>query len=512
MARSNVLQTQTKDFSTRTFGILIAVVACLQILFGLWHISDPFIDGRYHYNWGPPFWLIQAETINEVGLSHTYFGLKDYASHPQLIGPIVAGWTRVAGYSEASIRMLSLLLTVLATAFLSLAMRSFFGNRRAVAFALLFASLPMVYIYGKKLDQEALLIVFLGLHLWGIGTLERSKKIGLALVAFGSLGMMLSDWSGAVFALATGIGAFVAWGWKEHKRRILEFVFVSWSASALGLVLFLVQSYLQTGASNVQEFVRNYAELWKYRAGQTVDRPSWMTWVGKQMTNISLNFTMPLALTALFGLMWQLRKRCEGDRAAWAGTVFVAAIFCANIAYMVAVPQASAVHLYYQYYLSVPLALGLVLLLDFVSARVRARHARALWYWSLGLLLCIAASASIYQYHKLLVDDMWGDVSDIELIRSIRNLSAEQSVITVNTEVAALDWFSNPNIPYYAGREIPGSLLASTTPTTGWILIPYGILDDVVRVYLKVPGYGPSASIHNLCVTHLCLVKIDPAR
>lgn len=182
--------------NNKTFGFLLGGLLVLQFIAGLWLIDYPFVDGRYHYNWGPPFWLMHAQDINEVGLPATYFGLQSYSSHPQLIGPVIATWTSVFGYSEASIRLLALSLTVLATLFLTLFVRIFLGNRKALLFTLFFAALPLTYIYGRKLDQEALVLLFLGIHLWGIGLLTQDKKkTGIAVATLGAFGMMLSDWS-----------------------------------------------------------------------------------------------------------------------------------------------------------------------------------------------------------------------------------------------------------------------------------------------------------------------------
>jgi len=50
-----------------TPALAISLILLIQLLAGLWHIGDPFYDSRYHYDWGPPFWLNHARLINEVG-------------------------------------------------------------------------------------------------------------------------------------------------------------------------------------------------------------------------------------------------------------------------------------------------------------------------------------------------------------------------------------------------------------------------------------------------------------
>lgn len=77
--------------SNNVFSLILGGILLLQAIAGLWHISDPYIDGRLHYNWGPPFWLIHAKAINDVGLIKADFGVVDgrnketlsfYSAHP----------------------------------------------------------------------------------------------------------------------------------------------------------------------------------------------------------------------------------------------------------------------------------------------------------------------------------------------------------------------------------------------------------------------------------------------
>jgi 4-amino-4-deoxy-L-arabinose transferase-like glycosyltransferase len=202
------------------FPYLLIGILLLQFLFGLLCITYPFVDGRSHYNWGPAFWLIQAQKINDVGLNSTYWGTKDYPAHPQLIGPVVSIWTKVNGYSEGSIRTLSLLLTVIASLFLSLSFKNFLDKKRSLVFTALFATLPLIYIYGKKLDQEALVLLFLSIHLFGLSKIKLEQKYGYLIVTIGSFGMALSDWSGLVFSGLLAISSLFFWNWKEEKNKI----------------------------------------------------------------------------------------------------------------------------------------------------------------------------------------------------------------------------------------------------------------------------------------------------
>ncbi len=501
-----------KEISIRTFGIILVFILILQLCAGLWHIGDPFIDGRYHYNWGPPFWLMHAKAINEVGLNSTYFGLKDYASHPQLIGPVIALWTQIEGYSEFSARLLSLLLAMLSTLFLTFAARSFFGNRRALMFALFFVALPSVYIYGKMLNQEVLLLVFLGIHLWGIGTLEKSKKWGLFLVSLGSFGMMLSDWSGGVFTFATAAGAFIVWR-KNKKRQLIELILFSWGATAIGLAIFLIQSYLQAGVHSVYDFIHPYIGLWKYRAGLTDDF-TWFGWIKHQFGFIGNNFTLPVFLIGLFGIFWGVKHSFEHTSfSPKTFAVFIASIFLGSYMYMVIVPQASGIHVYYQYYLSLPIAVGLVYFIEFLMSKISEKNKKNVTLTLIISISIILGGISGYEYHELLFVNTKGDISDIKLMQTLRDIPKEKVIIAASEDPLFLFWFQNPNIDYYSDRKIQTYLFDDGVPLTDYQIIQTTMVKDVIAFINSGSGYGNGVRAETIgCSTNLCLLELKTSR
>lgn len=500
-----------KELSRRMFGVVLALLLATQFLFGLWHIDYPFVDGRHHYNWGPAFWLLHAESINEVGLANTYFGLKDYASHPQLMGPVIATWTNAFGYSEASIRLLALSLTVLATLFLALAARTFVGGRRALLFTLFFASIPLIYVYGKKLDQEALVLVFLALHLWGIGLFEKKNRKGLALIGVGSLGMMLSDWSGALFALATVAYMFFAWGWRARKGDIILATFVSWSASGVGLVLFLVQSYLQSGAKSLSDLIHNYYTLWQYRTGITIEGFSFMDWARKQVAYARINFTVLVLVASVSGFIATLWKKFSPPEEGRNHFAFLTLwVGLGALLYMAVVPYASAVHLYYQYYFAIPVAVGLMFAVEFVVSRTQALHRSAVFILATAGVFALLATFSIIHYQKMLFENSWGNKTDVLLLKSLRDIPEDESIITLNDNHIALDWFRNPNITYYTGRpEITTYLFTDGAPLSEYILLPIGLVDQFMAFINSGQGYGAGyGAKKERCSDHLCLLRI----
>ncbi len=454
---------------------------------------------------------MHAETINELGLENTYFGLKDYASHPQLIGPVIAYWTQAFGYSEASIRLLALSLTILATALLTLAVRAFVGGRRALIFLLFFASLPLVYIYGKKLDQELLVMVFLGLHLWGIGLFDRSKWLGLILAGLGSLGMMLSDWSGAVFSLVIAVSVFLMWGWKERKKDIILFTFVSGVASVFGLVLFLFQSFLQSSASSFADFLSGYITLWQYRTGVTTSGFTLWAWPVNQINFLLVNFGIPLFLAGVLGFFKGFRTAVVGsEKKVQQFFIVILGVFVASTLYMLAVPQASAIHVYFQFYWSVPLAVGLVFFAEWMTRFFKSQKRHSLLIAITLVIFGVSAVTTIHEYSKLLFVNSWGNKTDVALLQSLKDIPESEIIITLNENPLALDWFVNPNITYYTGRNgIEGFLFDDGAPLTDYIILPKVYANDVTAFIESGAGYGAEYSaVLERCSDNLCLIHV----
>ncbi len=498
------------NVSNYLFAALFILFIFLQLLAGFWHISDPFIDGRYHYNWGPPFWLMKAEETNEIGLLNTYFGVANYPSHPQLIGPVIATWTNVVGYSEFSVRLLALTLTIIGTALLTLAVWSFVGNRQALAFGLIFATLPIVYIYGKKLDQEPLVLIFLAVQLWGSGLIGSRPKIALTMVFFGALGMMLSDWSGAVFSVALSIAAIIVWGWSEYRNRAIAYVAASGIGTALGLAIFLMQSFLQSSLDSFWKLIESYYGLWRYRTGASTTSFSWVAWLSSHFSYLSKNFNIPIVFAGIGWLLWQLRTKTSAiDSNSRALVVFSVAILVGSVVYMLAVPQVSGIHIYFQYYLSVPITIGLLFLIEFFAQKFSGAKQLKVWLALLGIVVICNIGWSVYQYNTLLNFNTWGDATDIALLKTIRELPIQATVVAAEEHPILTLWFQNPNIKYYTGREIQTYVLEDGVPIADYQIIPSRFKNDLTAFINNGSGYGKgvSASIVS-CSTNYCLLEL----
>jgi 4-amino-4-deoxy-L-arabinose transferase-like glycosyltransferase len=409
---------------------------------------------------------------------------------------LVSIWTKINGYSEASIRILSLLLTVLATLFLSLSIKNFLDKKRGLAFGAIFATLPLIYIYGKKLDQEALVLLFLSVHLYGLSKIKLEQKYGLALVALGSLGMVLSDWSGLVFCGLLSLSSLMFWNWKEDKNKIIEYSLYTLLPAILGLMIFLIQSYMQSPHDNISAFVKNYYDLWKYRAGVSGD-VSWFGWVSKQFTFLNSNYFLPIFIVSIFGLYKSFRNND------FIGKV-VLAILSGQLFYIIFLRQASAVHIYYQYFLSIPVAFGLIIFIDLVTRKNQKN-----WLIILSAVLLINILFTTYQYKYLLSEKIGGTKSDIELVETLKDIPIEKTIVVGEISEPGMWWYQNPNISYYTNnREIKTYLLEEGVPVSDFQLVPSSQVDAYIEA-INSGGYGPKVKARKVeCSTNICLIEL----
>ena len=478
----------------------------MQLFAGLWHLGDPFYDGRYHYNWGPAFWLLRAQDTNDAGIAASYFGVAGYHSHPQLIGAVIAPWTQVVGYSESSIRSLALLLAVIATALLAWWVRRHAGNVAALAAAALFASLPIIYMFGKKLDQENLLIIFLLLQLIGYSYVKSSVRWGLVAIGASSFLMMSSDWSGAVFAAALWVGALAAWGWSANRQLLIRAACVSATGVVAGLIVFLVQSYVQEAHGSASKLFGDYYQVWQYRAGKDSGLP-WYWWLYRQYYFLVENFSLPLFLLALgsLGVAARTRTRAVEHREL---AIFGLAVFFGSLVYQLAVPQASGVHVYYQFYYAIPVAIGLYLAANFFAKRYAPRLKNGSLVVA-GLLFLSSALWTVHIYYEFINVNQSGDRSDIGLLRSLREIPPDLEIVVGEATELGRAWFQGPNIRYYAGRDIPTYLLEEGIKLAPYQIIPAFTTKDYADAINIKHAYGRGVTAAVMyCSTHYCLLNI----
>ena len=261
--------------------------------------------------------------------------------HPPLYYMVLWGWVRIAGNSEAVLRLFSVLLSTAALAAIFFVARKWLGTRAAVFVAVLFALSPMLYVYSLEVRMYMLAVLLtiaiLGLHRVVSSETEQSP-LYLLLYAFGCALLYYTHYIG-LFVIA---GLFADWvlvaPWRSRSFRRL-------SIAAL-IVLFLTAPWLpimfhqrsqklailqQVNASILDPASLAYGETIRSRSSLSV-----LSTHIRQDAVLAFGFypTHPLPLKALLGLplaiclAGALWLAVRGDRICRLFVLVAIAVFC----------------------------------------------------------------------------------------------------------------------------------------------------------------------------------------
>lgn len=445
----------------RTYGLL-GVLLAQSALYGV-RMLDGFYDGRRHLNWGTPFYIMKAEEMSKVpfwtagraGLVsrsvETPAGRRPvewYGSHPQFIAVPLRLWTGLFGFSEWAGRALAAAASLLTAALLWFGFRERHGAREATEFTALWAALPVVIVFGRGLEHEPFVMLFVAL-----GFLAQEKYLAgderwrWAWVA-GLVGAMWSDWPGFVFAALLCAAHALAGRAHAPSRRLAAHAAL---AIALGLVVVLGQAALtQTrvdaaaaGPAPAASLSATAGSLWNQyynRSGRGGGVP-WGYWLLKQKEYWLTNFTALSLLGLGAALLAAFRRRAQPAGGPGAGAYF-AAVALGTLVYAAIVREATAVHLFYQYFYCGLVAWGLAELVARAEAAPRLRAGA----WAVLLAaLCASGARTLYAPEQLGP----GETELLKLIKAYPE-SARASMIASPED----NYLANPGAEYYAGRRI----------------------------------------------------------
>lgn len=509
---------EKKESSWWQWGIVVLVIA--QIIWYSVGITDGFYDGRLHYNWGPPFWLLKAQTMHRVNFfSDGYLGVVSevastpagglkptawYLSHPQFIAMPLYVWTGIFGFDEWTVRSLSILFTLGATILLWLAVRTRHSARVATLVTTFWSLMSVIFIYGRKIDQEPfemffLALAFLAHEKYFIGA---KKWWWVWMAAIG--GMLWSDWSGWVFVVLFFVAQMVIARRHALTKKLLGGTILG---AVGGTAIVLTQTMLEQKMSGGA--LDNFVSLYKYRSGQT-ENTSWIDWAGRQKTFFWTNF----GLVGLGGLLWgAIAQIREFGRRKFRGLqenglrlphlFFLTAL--GTLFYALAVRQATSIHLYYQYFYAPLAAWGVYIFWEWW----RIQGAQNNWPKYLGTVMLIVLLGglgywSTKMFNKMRVSNQGGP-AEVALLKSIRNIPLEQKV-AVATVPEFMAWLDNPNVLYYAGRKLEVTPTKSETAVSDYVLT---LREEAVNVQQQLKEIVSDKVDFPIffCSKALCLLK-----
>jgi len=369
-----------------------------------------------------------------------------YAHHPPGISLTVAASFAVFGMHEWSARLVPLLFTLGATSLLYGIARGLGGARAGFFAALAFAVQPMVAFYGRMPDHEApaaffaLLLVALYLR-WRRGEQRRW------LWAMGAAAFV-----GIWYAWVAFVVPWLLLGhcWLTARRKS-PWMLLPAAGALLGFLAVLGHVAIVEGG---------LGELWRalsYRTGaQAGDRAvrgqfGLGTLLSRQGEYFWLGFS---ALAACLALAWLLGIG-RGKRA---DALVVAALALFALFNLVAFKQGAYVHIYYQLYLALPLALAAGLALDGLSRRRPG-------LWLVGAV-CLAGLVGAEGWAKLarirsarLYLDQLRIAAYVE-----RNTQPDDRILLLTgepTNFRQVTWYADRNITVVTDRAAADRLWAS---------------------------------------------------
>jgi len=357
-----------------------------------------------------------------------------YAHHPAGLSLTIAASFALLGEAEWSARLVPIAFTLGAAALLYLVARELAGAWAGFFAALVFVAQPMVAFYGRMPDHEAPAAFFALLLTWLYLRWARHQRRGWLI------GLCAAAFVGVSYAWIVAVMPWLLLAYHVRvKRRGWRWMLAPVVAGFFGFVHVLIHVAL----------LGELGGLWDalvYRLGSAA---------GDRGVGASFGFVDFLArqgayaatcygLTALLtGLAW-LGLRWRRDRAA---ALLVVALLAFALANVVGFKQGAYVHIYYQFYLALPLALAAGLGFDAL------RQAAARRRWLLAAAAVVAA---------LIVAEGWWKLSPIRhaeidtyarqipVARAIRSSTSPEDQVLVLWRLRA----SFRQLTYYADRDV----------------------------------------------------------
>ncbi len=459
---------QSKILSRRWHYGLAVLLAAQGLVYAL-RMTDGFYDGMRHTNWSPPFYLMKAEVMHSVRfLTDGYAGFVSataetpagrrptqwYASHPQFLAIPLYVWTGLFGFAEWTARSLIAFVTLLTTVLLWFAVRERHGERRATMVAAVWAALPATIVYGRNLEHEPFLALFLALAALGHEKHAAGKREWQWCWLAALIGLMWTDWPGFVFAALF----FLA----SRRLRLFTVLGIVAGCAIVGAQVLLTVATHGAGTPGAAAggastgIPATPGGLLCFLWGQYYGRSGlggsvpWGYWLHRQALYWQTNFT---AVLGSLGLLWGIGALVQGWRESRSEGLSLGVFFFLTTAgtlfYAMAVRNASAVHLFYQYVYGLFVAWGLVEFLERAGARLAALRlpqatATAAWAICLGVLLFTGL--------ELLYLPERGGPAEVKVLRLIKSYPPQTTVAAIGTPED--QFLTNPNVEYYSGRSI----------------------------------------------------------
>jgi hypothetical protein len=442
----------------------------LQLWFCRGKFGLPFLDTRLHYNYDNADFSFRARSGNRNGDLRSQFGVTAnmysrwgekigkptyYTDHPFLVKALFQQFTRITGTEEWASRAFSLAVSFgIAAGLYVLLLQTTRSLVASLAGATVLVSLPLFAVYQTcmKFETDGMLAsvwLFVALTAYLQGGRTRTLAVYgiLTAVAF------LVHWTAALFVGAIGAYVLMAW-WLGKGPRFKRAALVTISAGLLGMGLLVASmSYIQRGWRGA------WSHLGRSFAARSAAVPA-AAWSARQWSYLQANFSrvvpwLVLGLSLfLAGQWWWTRRQrslpTSPRRFSHLLLVFILSTLAVACFWLVAFPQGSFIHKYWQYWFCLPSAALIAAFLGSLRASRISLGAGALAAGGLVISLFAAARAS---YAGVLQDQL-GTPEDVAFLVSLRDDYFSRMVFVPISETPLNQWFDGPLFEYYTDRKI----------------------------------------------------------
>ena len=504
---------------------IVASLACvlgLQLWFTKDRLGLPFLDTRLHYDYDNAEYSFRARNGTRNDDLRSQFGVTDnrysrwgerngaptyYTDHPYLVKTAFQQYARLVGTAEWASR--SFYLGVSAAIAIGLFVILLRGTRNVFASfagAATLVCLPLFSVYQTSVKFEAdgmLVSVWLFVALQSY--LQKGSARSLWFLSALACAAVLSHWTAMLFIVAIGVYlAALALRRPEGPAKTALLV-VTASSLVAGLVLICLMSYMHRSFHGARTVLQAAFQ----RRAEPIPMGEWGQ---RQWDYLNLNFTsaFPWLLAGLIAVTafgwYRARARRDMSKPDTSGPTatllpFLLCTLAVAVTWVLAFRQGSFIHVYWQYWLCLPIAALVAAALGPLRSapeRVAGAACTAL----LVLYLGRAAGAS----YASVRNDQLGTADDVTFLRSIRDDRFDRLLFVPLSDVPLNQWFHGTLFQYYTDRPVAvASTPSDVLPTDKVVLLRYKQRDQVVE---QVSHWMGKTLANEKCGERMCAYDV----
>ena len=420
-------------------------------------------------DWNGFLWSQSAHNHLHMGLRHTlgasswlHFGPPPiqpdefYVHHPPLLSLLLAAMFVVLGEHEWVARLLPILFSLATALLLWQTLRECVGTRAATLGAAVFAACPMELHFGKMVNFEPLMLVWMLVALRCLQHWQedhRTRWLAATLGAF-ALGLW-TEWP--MYILAAVVAAML---FAQRRPPATRAAWMIIGLTVMSVILIFLHIRL-VRPDAWQDALGQLQFRLSSDPGRTARDGTGFTagqWFIRQGEFLSRAILLPMWALAASGAVYCWRKRRCGMGLGRLSSMAIA-LFATAVLYLVICRNVAYSHDYASFYFLLPVALMGGLALD-AALNWWETRATSMWARYVGMAVLVAAIAGLctwsrlkshgYDSHYYMLE--WGGPEPEDLIPSLGRDIEER--FPANGRVLCNFPWQSPQLQYYAQRVV----------------------------------------------------------